>query len=59
MTFGFYNRNDNNRELIKSGEFVDLAQAVEFFAAMKGLSQEAFLDLFTVILIKRRQDGRF
>ena len=59
MTIGFYRNNDDNREIIKSGEFTDLAQAVEFFAAMKGLSVESFLELFTVIPLKRNPDGRF
>ena len=59
MTIGFYRNNDDNREIVKSGEFTDLAQAVEFFAAMKGLSVESFLELFTVIPLKRSRDGRF
>jgi len=59
MIFGFYRKNDDNREIIKSQKFTDLNQAVAFFAAMKGLSQEGFLELFTVIPLKRKQDGRF
>jgi hypothetical protein len=59
MTIGFYRNNDDNREIIKSGDFIDLGQAVEFFAAMKGLTVDSFLELFTVIPLKRDPDGRF
>jgi len=59
MTIGFYRNNDDNREIIKSGNFTDLGQAVEFFAAMKGLTVDSFLELFTVIPLKRDPDGRF
>ena len=59
MILGFYRNNDSNREIIKTGEFTDLTQAVEFFAEMKGLSVEGFLELFTVIPVKRNRDGRF
>jgi hypothetical protein len=59
MTIGFYRNNDDSREIIKSGDFIDLGQAVEFFAAMKGLTVDSFLELFTVIPLKRSRDGRF
>jgi hypothetical protein len=59
MTIGFYRNNDDSREIIKSGDFTDLSQAVEFFAAMKGLTVDSFLELFTVIPLKRSRDGRF
>jgi hypothetical protein len=59
MIFGFYRKNDDNREVIRSQEFTDLNQALDFFSAMKGLTPEAFLELFVIIPLKRRQDGRF
>lgn len=59
MIFGFYRKNDDNREVVKSGEFAELSQALDFFSAMKGLSPEAFLELFVIIPLKRKQDGRF
>ncbi len=59
MTIGFYRNNDDSREIIKSGDFIDLGQAVEFFAAMKGLTVDSFLELFTVVPLKRDPDGRF
>jgi hypothetical protein len=59
MTIGFYRNNDDSREIIKSGDFTDLSQAVEFFAAMKGLTVDSFLELFTVIPLKRDPDGSF
>ena len=59
MTIGFYRNNDDSREIIKSGDFTDLSQAVEFFAAMKGLTVDSFLELFTVVPLKRDPDGRF
>jgi len=59
MIFGFYRKNDSSREIVKSGEFAELNQALDFFSAMKGLTPEAFLELFVIIPVKRRQDGRF
>ena len=54
MKFGFYRKNDPNKEVIMAQSAETLQQAVEFFAAMKGLSVEQFLQIFSVTNIKSR-----
>ncbi len=54
MKFGFYRKNDRNREVIMVQSAETLQQAVEFFAAMKGLPVEQFLEIFTVTNLKSR-----
>lgn len=56
MKFGFYNTSDPNREIINSGIFQSSEDAVAFFAAMKGLAVDTFINLFT---ITRITDGKF
>jgi len=56
MRFGFYSKNDPNREIINSGVFQTSQDAAIFFAAMKGLSVNIFVDLFNITLIT---DGKF
>jgi hypothetical protein len=52
MKFGFYRKNDPNREVVMVQSAETMQQAVEFFAAMKGLSVEQFLEIFSVTNIK-------
>ena len=54
MKFGFFRKNDPNREIIMIQAAKDMQQAVEFFAAMKGLSVEQFLEIFAVTNLKSR-----
>ena len=54
MKFGFYRKNDPNKEIIMTKTAQDLQQAVEFFAAMKGLKVEQFLDIFAVTNLNSR-----
>ena len=54
MKFGFYRSNDPNKEIIMTQTAEAKQQAVEFFAAMKGLSVEQFLQIFSVTNIKSR-----
>ena len=54
MKFGFYSKNDPGKEIIMVQKAETLQQAVEFFAAVKGLPVEKFLDLFAVTNIKRK-----
>jgi hypothetical protein len=53
MKFGFYRKNDSNKEIIMTKTAENMQQAVEFFAAMKGLKVEQFLEIFAVKNIKR------
>ena len=54
MKFGFYRSNDPNKEIIMTQTAEAIQQAVEFFAAMKGLPVEQFLEIFAVTNIKSR-----
>ncbi len=57
MKYGFYSKRDTTAELIDSREFRELAEAVKFFAAMKGLTVEQFLEIFTVIPVNPAKNG--
>jgi hypothetical protein len=54
MKFGFYRKNDPNKEIIMIQTAEDMQQAVQFFAAMKGLKVEQFLEIFAVTNLKSR-----
>jgi hypothetical protein len=54
MKFGFYRNNDSNKEIIMTQTAETMQQAVSFFAAMKGLPVEQFLEIFSVTNIKSR-----
>ena len=54
MKFGFYRKNDPNKEVIMVQAAETMQQAVEFFAAMKSLPVEQFLEIFAVTNIKSR-----
>ena len=54
MKFGFYRKNDPNKEIITVQSAETLQQAVNFFAAMKGLPVEEFLEIFSVTNLKSR-----
>ena len=54
MKFGFYRKNDPNKEIVMVQAAETMQQAVDFFAAMKGLSVEQFLKIFAVTNIKSR-----
>jgi len=56
MKFGFYSKNDPDREIINSGAFQSSQDAAIFFAAMKGLTVNVFVDLFNITPIT---DGKF
>jgi hypothetical protein len=56
MKFGFYSKNDPNREIIHSGVFQSSHDAAAVFAAMKGLSINVFLDLFNITIVS---NGKF
>lgn len=52
MKYGFYNTNDSKREIINSGVFKSSEEAVTFFAAIKGLPVDTFLNLYTIVAVK-------
>lgn len=54
MKFGFYRKNDPNKEIIMMQSVENMQQAVEFFAAMKGLPVEQFLEIFSVTNLRSR-----
>jgi hypothetical protein len=54
MKFGFYRKNDPNKEIIMTQVAETMQQAVSFFAAMKGLPVEQFLEIFSVTNIQSR-----
>lgn len=56
MRFGFYSKNDTKREIIHSGVFKNSHDAAAFFAAMKGLNINTFLDLFNITTVS---NGKF
>ena len=53
MRFGFYSKNDSQREIINSGVFKNSEDAAIFFAALKGLDITTFLSLFTITTIAK------
>jgi hypothetical protein len=53
MKFGFYRKNDLKKEMIMIQETATLQQAVEFFAAVKALPVEQFLEIFAVTSVKK------
>ena len=56
MRFGFYSKNDPNREIINSGVFQTSHDAACFFAALKGLDVSTFLNLFNITTLT---NGKF
>lgn len=54
MKFGFYRINDPSKEIINQQECENMQQAVEFFAAVKGLTVMQFLEIFAVTVMRSR-----
>ena len=48
MKVGFYPINDPEKEIITSGVFPSMNQAIEVFAQMKNLPPIAFLEIYRV-----------
>jgi hypothetical protein len=49
MKVGFYIKEDLKKEIIKSGVFSSMDEAIEVFAKMKGFTAGVFLSLYAVI----------
>lgn len=54
MIYGFYNKNDKNREIIFKEKFNSLASAVRFFTQLKRLSPHQFSELYSVIVLEEK-----
>jgi len=52
MKVGFYPVNDPEKEVITSGVFSSMNQAIEVFAQIKNLSPVDFLSIYAVIKLK-------
>ena len=52
MKIGFHSIADSKKEIIASGVFSSMNQAIEVFAQMKNLSPVAFLSIYAVIRLK-------
>ena len=57
MKYGFYSKTDSTKEVIDTREFKEIGEAVKFFAAMKGLPVDKFLEIFAVIAVKANKNG--
>tara|TARA_R110000868_G_C10343499_1_gene715500 strand:+ start:283 stop:444 length:162 start_codon:yes stop_codon:yes gene_type:complete len=53
MKFGFYRKNDPNKEMLMIQDTESLQQAVDFFAAVKALPVEQFLEIYAVTSVKK------
>lgn len=54
MNIGYYVKGDTKQEILKSGSFDSMQQAISTFAQLKGLPEETFLTLFSVIYMKTK-----
>jgi len=54
MIYGFYSKNDKNREVIFKEKFNSLASAIKFFTQLKRLSPHQFSELYSVIVIEEK-----
>ena len=52
MKIGFYPINDPEKEVVTSGVFLNMNQAIEVFAQMKNLKPEIFLKIYGVVKLK-------
>jgi len=52
MKVGFYPKLDSKKEIIASGVFSSMNQAIEVFAQTKNLSPVDFLSIYAVIKLK-------
>lgn len=56
--FGFFQRNDSKREIIKKGVFPGFGEALDYFSKLKGFqddeeecAQEKFLKVYSIITV--------
>lgn len=53
MKIGYYIKNSPDREIIGSGAFPTLEDAVTTFAQLKNLPIDTFLGMFSVVMLKK------
>lgn len=53
MKIGYYIKNSPTREIIGSGSFPTLEDAVATFAQLKNLPIDTFLGMFSVVMLKK------
>jgi hypothetical protein len=51
MIFGYFSRNDSNKELVSRTVSTSRLQAAKYFAARKQLDLKTFLKLYAVVTI--------
>ena len=52
MKIGYHVKNDANKEIIKSGNFPKMIDAITTFAKLKNMSTEDFLKLFAIVKLE-------
>ena len=52
MKIGYYIKNDASQEIIRSGKFPRMIDAINIFSELKSMSPEDFLTLFAVVKLE-------
>lgn len=52
MKIGYHVKNDSSAEIIKSGKFPRMIDAINTFAQLKNMTPDEFLKLFAVIKLE-------
>ncbi len=52
MKIGYYIKNDPKEEIITSGKFPRMIDAINTFAVLKNMSTDQFLNLFAVVKLE-------
>ena len=52
MKIGYYIKDDINQEIIKSGKFPRMIDAINIFAQLKNMNPDEFLKLFAIVKLK-------
>jgi len=52
MKIGYHIKNDSSSEIIKSGVFPRMIDAIDTFSKLKNMTPENFLNLFAVVRIE-------
>ena len=52
MKIGYYVKNDKSKEIITSGKFPNMVDAINTFAVLKNMNTDQFLKLFAVVKLE-------
>lgn len=52
MKIGYHVKNDSSAEIIKSGKFPRMIDAINTFAQLKNMTPDEFLKLFAVVKLE-------